>query len=80
MPKHLANACAMDWSDLTARGLSGRDPDSIVRKMLLNRAIAGRIGRDRLQALRFEFSDSVSYDIMEEIFASAGLSSATACS
>ncbi len=67
----------LDWSDLLARGISRKDLDNIIKKFVVNKAVAAKIGRDRLQALRFEFGDSASYEIMEEMFASAA--TFTAC-
>ena len=69
--KDMAEAKSLDWSDVLAKGISQKNLDSIIKKFVVNKGIASRIGRDRLQTLRFEFSSVASYDVMEEMFASA---------
>lgn len=69
--KNLKDAGDLDWSDLKARGVSQKDLDMIIKKTVLNKTIADMIGMDRLEEIRFAFSASTSYDIMEEMFASA---------
>jgi len=65
-------AKSLDWSDVRARGITEKNLGSIIKKFVLNKAIADRIGRDRLEALRFEFSQKASYYVMEAMFAPAG--------
>ncbi|MCE1251918.1 MAG: L-2-amino-thiazoline-4-carboxylic acid hydrolase [Anaerolineae bacterium] len=65
----LQKAQGMDWSHLYIRGLSAPDLQQILPKMVLAKELADALGLEKAARLRNAMSDSISYRVLEEVFA-----------
>ena len=65
----IQSAQEMDWSEMRERGISEKDLNGIIKKIVMAKVMAETLGYENAAALRRRFSQRSSYMIFEEMFA-----------
>lgn len=71
MKQEIKTAKTMNWTYLKQKGISQKDLDSIIKKIVLAKVTGEMMGIEKAGQLWNRFSQKISYDVMEEIFAAS---------
>lgn len=67
--KKFEEAKQLDWSRMKVKGISQKNLDSIIHKMVMAKVMADEMGLEKASELRGRFSDKNVYFVMETMFA-----------
>lgn len=67
--KEFEEAKQLDWSRMNGKGISQKNLDFIIHKMVLAKVMADEMGLEKASEIRRRFSDKTTYFVMEGMFA-----------
>ena len=69
--RQVNTATKRDWSRLKTKGISQANLNLIIKKIVMSKVLADKLGLEEAFRLRNRLSDKIAYDVLEEVFAPA---------